>query len=122
MSPRGRPPRLAVATLTLLACATFRPMAGPVQDVVPRIGHRDALVTDTAGREFRLNTVHLQGDTLVGISIDDASAVKLMPGQIREIRVLTGDPITTFATSNGVMLILVGAAVLAALIAHAAAR
>jgi len=34
--------------------------------------------------------------------------------------VLTGDPITTFATSNGVMLILVGAAVLAALIAHAA--
>jgi hypothetical protein len=109
-----------MAVLALSACATFKPLSGPVQEVVPRIGAREAIVTDTAGRDFRLNTIHLQGDTLIGISIDDASAVRLTPGEIRQISVLTADPITGFATSSGVMLLIIGAAAVLALIAHAA--
>jgi hypothetical protein len=111
-----------MAALAVSACATFQQLSGPVQQVVPRIGDREALVTDTAGRVFRLNTVHLQGDSLVGLSIDDARPVALGPGQVRQIEVLTADPISSFATSNGVLLLIVGAAAVLALIAHAASR
>jgi hypothetical protein len=114
--------RLVALVLGLSACATFRPLSGSVEEVVPRIGKREAIVTDTAGRDFRLNTVRLQGDTLVGLSIDDASAVRLTQGEIRQIRVLTPDPISGFATSSGVMLLILGAAAVLALIAHAASR
>jgi hypothetical protein len=118
--PRSR--SIALVVLALSACATFQPLSGPVTEVVPRIGNREAIVTDTAGKELRLNTVHLQGDTLVGLSIDQGLPVRLTPAEVRQIRVLTADPITTFATSSGVMLLIIGAAAVAALIAHAASR
>jgi hypothetical protein len=112
----------ALVVLTLAACATFQPLSGPLRETVPRIGDRETIVTDTAGRDYRLNTVHLQGDTLVGLSIDDAVPVRLTPDAVRQIRVLTADPISAFATSRGVMLLILGTAAVLALVAHAASR
>ena len=43
-------------------------------------------------------------------------------GSVKREVPLTADPITTFATSSGVMLLIIGAAALATLIAHAASR
>jgi hypothetical protein len=111
---------LALAMLTLSACATFQPLSGSVREVVPRIGNREVIVTDTAGRDHRLNAVEAQGDTLVGLSIEDARPVRMTQGEIRQVRVLRADPITGFFTSSGVMLLIVGAAALVAFVAHSA--
>jgi hypothetical protein len=108
--------------LAFSACARFQTLSGPVRETVPRIGNREAIVTDTAGRVYRLNTVHLQGDSLVGLGIDDARPVALSSGQIRQIEVLRTDPISGFGTTSGVMVLLLGAAVVAALIAHSTGR
>jgi hypothetical protein len=113
---------LALATLALGACASFQPLPGPVRDVVPQVGNREAIVTDRSGRDFRLTAVHLRGDSVVGLSIEEGRPVALAAADVREVRVLKGDPITNFFASSGVFLIIVGAAAALALIAHAASR
>jgi hypothetical protein len=122
MSASRRSRLLALAVLAFSACARFQPLSGPVRETVPRIGNREALVTDTTGRVYRLNTVHLQGDSLVGLGIDDARPVALSSGQIRQIEVLTTDPISGFGTTSGVILLIGGAVAVAALIAHSTGR
>jgi hypothetical protein len=106
----------------LCACATFQPLPGSVRDVVPRVGSREAIVTDRSGRDHRLSAVQLMGDSVVGLSIDDARRVALAADDVQQVKVLKADPITGFATSSGVMLLLVGAAALLALVAHGASH
>jgi hypothetical protein len=118
----SRAPWLALVALALCACASFQPLPGSARDVVPRVGDRDAIVTDRSGREHRLRALRLRGDSVVGLSIDDARPVALAADDVRQVRVLRADPITEFATSNGVLLLLVGAAAGLALVAHAASR
>jgi hypothetical protein len=113
-----RAPSLALAALALSACASFQPLPGSVRDVVPRVGDREAIVTDRTGREHRLTAVRLRGDSVVGLSIDDARPVALAADDVRQVRVLRADPITEFAASNGVMLLVVGAAAVLALVAR----
>jgi hypothetical protein len=113
---------LIVATLALGACASFQPLNGSIPDVVPRIGDREAIVIDRAGREHRLIGVRLQSDSVVGISVEDARPVAIAAADVRQIEVVRNDPITNFVGSNGVMLLIVGAAAGLALIAHVASR
>jgi hypothetical protein len=115
-------PWLAIATLALAACASFQPLNGSVRDVVPEIGDREAIVIDRAGHEHRLTAVRLENDSVVGLAAHVGERVALAANDVRQIQVVRSDPVTTFVTSNGVMLLIFGAAAALALVAHAASR
>jgi hypothetical protein len=118
MPLRRRASALAIAALVLCACATARQTpAGSVRDVIPRVGDHEVMVTDRAGRDFRLTAVHLLGDSVVGISIEDANRVAIAADDVQQVRVF-GDRFTGIASSYGVFLLLIGAAAVTALIAH----
>lgn len=114
---------LAIAALVLCACATVRTSpAGSVRDVIPRAGDREVMLTDRSGRDIRLTAVHLVGDSVVGLSIEDAHRVALAVDDVRQVQVFGNDPITSIASSYGVFLLIIGAAAGLALLTHLFSR
>jgi hypothetical protein len=123
MTLRRRAAALAIAALGLCGCATVRPLPpGPVREIIPRVGDREVMLTDRSGRFFRLTAVRLVGDSVVGLSIEDAHRVALAADDVQQVRVFGNDPITSVASSYGVFLILIGAVAVLGLVTHLAAR
>ncbi len=123
MPRRHRVPAFAIAALVLCACATVRPIpTGSVREIIPRVGAREVMLTDRTGRNIRLTAVKLVGDSVVGLSIDDAHRQAIAVDDIRNVQVFGADPVTSFGSSYGVFLIIIGAALVLSLIAHSTGR